>query len=253
MFFIFFTIKVIYFGIQELNENAEQRKHINFSYLKELENPASNENKLIAKEISSFLKDIKEFGINSNIDDVYFGFMVDRKKLQLENGACIWNPSNTKIPAFSINPEIINNPVALKTTIYHELGHCVLGLDHNNLILGKHKGVEIPLSIMHEAAINDQYVYDNFNLYKKRLFEDGLNNTSYYNPNYLDFFINKTLIMFISPFLKIFKFEVTSPVSLGLSLLRAICHTLALLFLVSLVRQSFKNIGRKALELVFYK
>lgn len=240
MAFIFFTIKVSVYSIYEFYDNYQQRKHLTYSYLQEIKQPTSNEHQKVAQEIEAFFKDLKIQGINPQVDDIYFGFIVDKKKLQLENGACIWNPSNPKVAVFSVNPEILNSPVSLKTTIYHELGHCVLGLDHNNLIIGSHKGVEIPASIMHEAAINDQYVYDHFEVYKQKLFQQGYNNTSY-NPGYLQFILNQTVVIFMAPIFQLFKLEDTY-FKLIILVLKSLVHSLALLYLVAVFKTNIIKI-----------
>lgn len=242
--------------MKELNHNSNQRRNIQFSYLEEINKPTTTHTGTIAIIIDEFFTDMKHYEIKPIVNDVHFGFMSDKHQIQNENGSCIWNPTNTKVATFLINPEILSNIVNLKTTIYHELGHCVLGLDHKNHIVGIENQREIPLSIMHEAGINDQYVYDHFKIYKSRLFLDGLANKNNYNPTYLNFLSEKAINSFISPIVKTLKFIEGNRKLDVLHLIRntitSILHILALMSLVSILKTMVLLIVNKITFITYF-
>lgn len=170
---------------QEIN-NLNKMK---FSYY------GDNEEK-ISQIISEFLNKLDKNNVAyKDFDDIKYDF-VDSK---IENeifGECYStaNIFNNNIIYITINKQTLNNIVDLKTTIYHELGHCLLNLDHNDRTYIS-RGEEIPVSIMHSMNINDKYVFKNIDFYfnlmikdnnkmKEETFFDYVSEYVQYNANY---------------------------------------------------------------------
>lgn len=166
-------IFLVLFGIKALMTIAKIRKDIPsdlYSYEKELSHRSNADTGKISQIIEQFYNEAKMRDINISIKNV--DFSINEK----ENlGVCYWNPNlpfETPIAKIALNPKILTNDAALKTTIFHELSHCILGLEHNDETLNANKTGLIPISIMHSYDINDVWVYNHFNLYIEQLFTD---------------------------------------------------------------------------------
>ena len=63
-----------------------------------------------------------------------------------------------------------SNPLTREQLIFHELGHCVLNLDHNSNMIDLHEAGQIPESIMYPYVFGDQPYYEEYrNYYLKEL------------------------------------------------------------------------------------
>lgn len=81
-------------------------------------------------------------------------------------GTCLLNGVNT--PLITINSAIFYNvtKITQKMILYHELGHCVLGREHNDVNLPS----GLPASIMNSWIIDDIYFIQHEDYYLNELF-----------------------------------------------------------------------------------
>lgn len=160
---IFFIVIFFISNYQNINDLNKMR----FSYYGE------NDYR-ISEIISEFLFKLDKNNVEyKNFDDIRYDYVDEKNKGEIF-GECYSTPSffSNNTIYITINKNTLNNIAGLKTTIYHELGHCLLNLDHNNKTYISN-GEEIPLSIMHSNNVNDNYVFKNIEFYFKSMIKDN--------------------------------------------------------------------------------
>jgi hypothetical protein len=153
-------------------------KDIKIDYKKELtKKEYKSNNYKVSYAIQEFLNDLKQRNIDIDINTIKFAYIKDKPTQIMDTlGSCYWKPyKKNDIVRIKINESIINDPISLKTTVYHELGHCALHLDHNDNFVEKN-GIKIPNTIMHSTNLNDEYVYNNIDAYVDSMIADYTTN-----------------------------------------------------------------------------
>lgn len=169
-----------------------------YSYKEELYNQTSDATARVAQTINDFYEEADIRNISLPINNVDFTI-----QKQENLAVCYWNPNlpfETPVAKISIDPQIINNNESLKTTIFHELGHCILGLDHNNQIINTATQDTIPISIMHSSDVNDAWVYSHMNQYVDKLFMDYIKSKRKAPMSIYEDTFNKIVDKTITPF-----------------------------------------------------
>ena len=103
---------------------------------------ADEDNPRLHEIVNEFMLEANErcFEIDLKVTEIYYTSLLKRKTL----GVCI--PLFVNCRLILINSDREYTPAKLEQLVFHELGHCELGLGHDN----SQDSSGCPLSIMHE-------------------------------------------------------------------------------------------------------
>lgn len=123
--------------------------------------------------IISFQEHAAQYGQNVRIDDLIVRFN-DKLNGTETIGLCTTDRYET--PIIDIQPDhwYNQNEYGRQVLMYHELGHCVLGLDHDDsFIYSSVSGRNVPNSIMYPNYFWVQSYFENHDHYLKQLFMEN--------------------------------------------------------------------------------